>query len=269
MKIKNIRFTKYFVLTILLIGILASPAVLAVKNYRSADDSEPEEIYLFWNEIFNTVENNSYIYAATSSENIGLYINLYEQAYKQVKYITNREMDYSVENIKENLKQGKNVYIVGIEDFLIPRFNLEKIDSYTWERFNEYIVAYRVIGEKLHLEIEPVIKNMNIKFGDIFEIEYKIKNKHDKEVKVTSLELMLPKNLRFVDVDSRGFIHLQPSPAEEKYLWVKDYLIEPYSEINIIIVLRAQMPGQAEIKFSITSQDIYMNSPDVLLDIGK
>jgi len=52
-------------------------------------------------------------------------------------------------------------------------------------------------------------------------------------------------------------------------MWVKEYIIEAESEINIIIKLRAQTPGQAEVKFSITSQDIYMNSPNIIVTVEK
>jgi len=266
-KIKNMRYIRYFSLTILLVLFLASPAVLAVKNYGSADDSEPEQIYLFWNEIFNTVENNSFIYSATVSQNIAMYINLHEQSDKNIKLITNREIGYSAENIKENLQQGEKVYLAGIEDFLIPHFNLEKIDSYYWDRFNENLIVYRITGEKLQLEIEPVIPEPDIRFGDIFEVEYIIKNSHDKDLIITSIELSIPKNLKFVEVESRGYIKQQPGLSDGKYMWVKDYIVEAGSKINIILKLRAQIPGQAEVKFSITSQNIYMDSPDVLLDI--
>jgi len=281
---------------ILIIAFFTAPVLLAVNNYASLNKSKPEKIYLFWNDIFCTVENNSYIYTASSSENIGMFINLYEKTDKHIKYITSRETDYSVENIKGNLKQGKKVYLAGIEDFLIPHFNLEKIDSYHWDRFNENLIVYRVTGEKLQLEkidsyhwdrfnenlivyrvtgeklqleIEPVVTNPDIRFGDIFKIEYIIKNSHDKDLKITSIELSISKNLKFVEVDSRGFINQQPSLSGEKYMWVKEYIIEAESEINIIIKLRAQTPGQAEVKFSITSQDIYMNSPNIIVTVEK
>jgi hypothetical protein len=52
-------------------------------------------------------------------------------------------------------------------------------------------------------------------------------------------------------------------------MWVKNYTVGARSTLNLILKIRAQAPGQSLIKFRITSQDIYMDSPDISLNIEK
>ena len=61
--LKRFQFSKYLIFILILVLFLAAPATLAYVNYSISDNSKPEDIYLFWNKIFTTVEKNSIIYA--------------------------------------------------------------------------------------------------------------------------------------------------------------------------------------------------------------
>lgn len=286
---KNSRFviTKYIILTVFLAAMLIFPALLTAGNYKSADQSKPEEIYLFWDNLFKTAQAGSSIYVASTSANIGGYISMYEQQDKNISYITNKDSNYTAENIINDLEASKQVYLVGIEDFLIPRFNLEKINEYLWPRFNENIIVYRVTGEKLQLEIIPAVNGQTanpqnpsiIKFGQTFILEYKITNNHDQDIRVSSLELSLPKNIKFVETDKSGidaspesesgYITDNPGIAQGKYMWVKEYAVKPGGSLILKIRLQTKTAEDSVIKFRITSQDFYMDSPEVKLNIEK
>jgi len=260
---------KYVLSSVLLAAFLISPALLAAGNYRMVDRSSPEEIYLFWNRIFDRVENGSSIFVSSLSANIGIFIAEYEQQEKNISIIQNEDPEYNLEKIREKLNSKTGVYFIGVEDFLIPFLNLKKLDSYRWPRFGEDIIFYNVTSEKKQLEILPADTELNVRFGDIFSVEYKIINQTGEDVLVNSLELALPAGAGFIEVDKAGSINQQPGISQGKYMWVKNYTVEAKSALNLILKLRAQAPGQSLIKFRVTSQDIYMDSPDISLSIKE
>ena len=261
--LKRFQFSKYLVLTLILVLFLAAPATLAYANYSISDNSKPEDIYLFWNKIFATVEKNSIIYAASTSANIGTFINEYEQKDKNVEFIVPGDPKYTVAGIKDNLSHGSNMYFVNVEEFLVPFFNFEKIDSYLWPRFSENIVFYRLADEKLSIKFEYQISSKEIKSGEKFTVLYAIINENDKDLTITSLELKLPKNIIFLGVSKGEDITDGPGLRQAKYMWVKEYIIKANSQSGIGIELQAESPGEAVIKFAATSQNIYMNSEDL------
>ena len=57
--------------------------------------------------------------------------------------------------------------------------------------------------------------------------------------------------------------------SQGKYMWVKEYTVKPGGSLTLKINLKAQTPGDSVVKFSVTSQDFYMASPDVKLNIAK
>jgi hypothetical protein len=256
---------KSIIIIILLLIFLSFPVLIAFLNYERADSSEVEDIYLFWNRIFETVEDDSSIYVASLSANIGKYIDIYEKPEKNINFIQNKEPEYSVENIKKDLIDGRNVYLVNIEDFLMPLLNIEVLFDYLWPRFEEGIILYRVTGEKLRPDIEYNIENERVRFGDTFSIEYRIINNNDRRITVTSLELDVPDGIEFVDVPGSGGINDTPTLIQGKYLWVKDYIVDPGDELNVILDFRALKPGESAIKFRITSQDTYFEAEEVTI----
>lgn len=261
--LKQFQFSKYLILPLILVLFLAAPATLAYVNYSISDNSKPEDIYLFWNKIFGTVEKNSIIYAASTSSNIGAFIDEYEQKDKNIEFIVPGDPRYTVEGIKDNLNHGSNIYFVNVEESMVPYFNFEKIESYLWPRFAENIVFYRLTSEKLSLKIEYQISSKEIKSGEKFTVLYKIINENNKDLAITSLELKLPKNIIFLKVSKGEDITDSPGLRQGKYMWVKEYKIKANSQSSIGIELQAQSPGEALIKFAITSQNIYMNSEDL------
>jgi len=252
-----------------MILFLAAPATLAYVNYSISDNSKPEDIYLFWNKIFMTVEKNSIIYVASTSANIGAFIDEYEQKYKNIEFIVPGNSRYTVEGIKDNLSHGSKIYFVNVEESMVPYFNFEKIDSYRWPRFAENIVFYRLASEKLSLKIEYQISSKEIKLDEKFTVLYSIINENDKDLAVTSFELKLPKNIVFLGVSKGGDITDSPALRQAKYMWVKEYIIKANSQSVIGIELQAESPGKAVIKFAATSQNIYMNSEDLNIIVGN
>jgi hypothetical protein len=260
---RRFNIQKYFAVVVIFLFFILQPALLAVSNFSQADLSKPEDIYLFWNKIFNTVEKNSIIYVASTSANIGAFIDEYEQKDKNIEFIGQGNPKYTMEGIKDNLNHGNEIYFVNVEKSMFHYFNFEKIDIYHWPRFGENIFFYKLVSEKLNLKIEYQISSKEIKFGEKFTVLYKIINENNKDLAITSLELKLPKNIIFLGVSKGEDITDSPGMGQGKYMWVKEYKIKANSENSIGIELQAESLGEAVIEFAATSQNIYMNSEDL------
>ncbi len=254
------KILRLILTTVLLLAILASPVMMAFSNYSRADASEIDEIYLFWNRIYEKIETGSSLYVASTAANIGSYISIYEQPEKKIKFIRNNSDDYSVENIKMDLSAGKNVYLVGIEDFLVPYFNIEAIMDYDWPRFEEKIMFYRVTGEKIQLEVTGDTEVSRIKFGDSLNIRYEIKNKNESSVDVSSLELELPKMLKYEGVTKDSQVSVDPALSRGKLMWVKTFTIKPGGVLMLVFSVKAVETGEGQIKFRASSQDFYFEA---------
>jgi len=263
------RFTKKqmavktAIITVLLLAFLAVPVLMAAANYDKADASEVDEIYLFWNRIFSIVEPGSSIYVASLSANIGSYINIYEQAEKKIEYHFNGSPTYSEENIRSDLDKGKKVYCINLEDFINQNFNYTQIIDYHWPRFTEHVVLYELTGYKVPLTITSPVKEFLIEFGKSIKVEYTILNDNNVDVVINSIELEVPENLHYDGIAENSGIKIEPGFSQGKYMWVKDFNINAKGSLNIAINIRATKPGESEIGFSVTSQNIYFKAENI------
>jgi len=266
---KRINIFKYLAVVILFICFIASPIFLAAKNYKEADLSEPLEIYVFWNNIFDHIEDGSVLYVVSSSSNIGEFISIYERPEKKITYITHKDDRYNSENIYKDLEEGKKIYFVNIEEDLIADFNIKKIFSYYWERMDEDAIFYDYGGIKKDIKIVNDFKQKDFKFGEKFRVEYRIINDNNTDAEITSIELSISDNLDLLGVDQEGTVALEPSISRGMYMWVKTFPIKANDEINIILLLQCASLGKAEIDFKITSQNIYFETEIIEMDISN
>ena len=266
---KNQVFLKYSCLVVIFLFIIFQPFLLAITNYTNADDSSPEGIYLFWDEAFKNIKENSRLYVLSSAENIGAFVNLYEQSDKEIEFITHKDSRYSIDDMKESLENGTSVYFVGNEAIFLSNFDSKQIgQKYYWQRYNESLALYQATKTTLDLDIEYKINSEIQEFGKPFSVEYIIKNNIDKVTKITSFELELPDSIELVGVDKSGYINQSPTMSQGKWMWVSDkYFVDGEGEINIILNLRATSPGGAIVKFSLTANKIYVEAGDLELEI--
>jgi len=270
-KQRKAKYFSYFIISILVIIFLLSPTILIVKNYKEADWSKPIDMYLFWDDILDYLEEGSVLYVFSASENIGMFINKFERQDKNITLITHKDKEYAAENVIKDAAEGKKVYFVGTDNQFKPFFNLKQIKSYTWERMRENVVFYSYDGEKEGLNIPEISYNITKKefeFEEKFQIEYTISNKGAEDLGITSIELLLPENLRFLNLDQESFITIEPSLYKGIYMWVKTLPVKAGSEVKLILNLQATMPGEAIVEFSITSQGSYFNAEDISIDIS-
>jgi len=268
------KFLRYFLIVIIFLFFAFQPASLIYANYNEADLSEPDDVYKFWLEAYDNMEEDSKIYIQSPSENISMFVNKYEYGDKQIQLIRHTEREYTPDNIEKDFKEGTTVYFIGNDNFL-PLFEVEQIGkTYYWSRwYREYLKLYKVAGIKFYkkdIKIDHNVDSYSVEFGELFTLEYIIKNTSQEAAKINSLELELPDSIEFVSVEPDGYINQDPGVSRGMYMWVSDeYRVNSGSEINIKINLRGIVPGKTVIKFRITTAGLYISSEDIEIEIGS
>jgi len=262
-------FLKYFLIAIILLFFAFLPLSFILENYTKLDLSESSDVYKFWDEAFSNMESNSKIYVLAKSTNIGIFVNKYEYSEKNIEYVSHKVPEYTVDNMIEALDDNITVYFVGNSGALRSVFNTEQIGrTYCWDRYNEVLRLFKVIEPKVNIEISYQSDRYTREFGEKFTVEYTIKNKNKGGIKISSLELELPDNIEFIEIKPGGYINQGPGVSRGLYMWVSDsYIIEEEGEINLIVELRGTSPGKSLIKFRVTTNEIYINSDDIEIEI--
>lgn len=263
------RFLKYFLIAIILLFFAFLPLSFILENYHKLDRSEPSGVYKFWDEAFNNMEDNSKVYVLARAANVGMFVDTYEYSEKEIQYIYHTNPEYTVENMIEALENDIPVYFVGNSGALRSVFNTEQIGkTYYWSRYNETLKLFKVNESVVNIEISYLSDSYVREFGEKFTVEYTIKNKNKGSVKISSLELELPDNIKFMEIKPGGYINQEPGVSRGMYMWVSDsYIIEGEDEINLIVELRGTSPGKSLIKFRVTTNEVYINSDDIEIEI--
>ena len=272
-------FLKYFLIVIVFLFFILQPVSFIYANYNEADLSEPDDVYKFWDEAAGNMESNSSIYVLSHSANIGMFVTKYEYGEKQIKFIRHTYDEYTIANMKRDFEDGTEVYFVGNSGTFKSYFEFEQVgETYYWSRwYREVLKLFKIVGIKEFSEDSLIRENIKIdynidsykeEFGEIFTLEYIIKNTGEDAAEVSSLELELPDSIEFVSVEPDGYIDQEPGISRGMYMWVSDdYRVDSGSEINIKINLRGTAPGKSVIRFRITTGGTYVSSEDVEVEI--
>ena len=146
---KTQNYAYHIPVTIILLLLLIQPIILASINYKYSDNSKLDEAYIAWNKIFNDIEDDSYLFVFSKVSNVGTYMNLYEQKEKRIKFITNKDKDYSLDLITDVFKEGKTVYIIGNEQSINKELDFEKTGlNFELKKMGEILSVKKITSEK-------------------------------------------------------------------------------------------------------------------------
>ena len=262
-------FLKYILIAAVLMTSIAFPVSQSTLYFKQLDRSEPHNIYKFWKQAFENMEEDSAIYVHATSENVGMFLDRYEYPDKNIDFYYSRSPGYSQENALKDFEAGKSVYFVGKEAVFKLMFNTEKAGRiFLVKRYGEFLQLYKTTSVFKSLEIDYSLDDKVKEFGEKFQIEFTIENKNPEPVQITSIELELPGNIGFVDVDPEGYIDQGPGMSRGIYMWVSDdYIVDPDSEINLIVYLQGTAPGKSLIDFRITTHDVYIEAGGIEIEI--
>ncbi|MFC2145237.1 DUF2723 domain-containing protein [Actinomycetota bacterium] len=262
-------FLKYLLIAAVLVTSIAFPVFQSALYFKQHDRSEPQEIYKFWKQAYENMTIDSVIYVHAFAENVGTFVGKYEFGDKNIESINSRGPDYLMENVLRDFKDGKDVYFVGNLGLFKFQFNTEKIGrAYYFSRNKEILQLNRIVSIFETLKIYGDLDKNKKEFGEKFSIEFTIENSNPEPVQITSIELDLPDNVDFQDVNPEGYIDQGPGMSRGIYMWVSDdYYVGGDGNINIIINLRGTSPGKGVIKFSITTHDVFIEADEIEIEI--
>jgi len=248
------------------------PCGLVIENYPFLDHSKTSYVYRFWDEAFGNMESNSRVYVLAKSTYVGMFVNKYEYGDKNIEYVSHKVYEYSAKDMMDALDRSTTVYFVGNEEVLNKMFEAEQVGiTYIWDRYDEKLRLYRVSRAIANIpEISYSTDSHTREFGEEFTIEYIIKNKDEGSVKITSLELELPGNIKFIETVPGGYIEQGPGLSQGIYMWVSDsYIVDGGGEMNLIIKLKGIEPGKSIIKFRLTTGGFYVDCDDIEIEIKE
>jgi hypothetical protein len=265
--IKNRLKIIIFILLILLFA--SQPVLLIINNYKKCDFKKPEGVYLFWNDAFNLMEKNSKLYAYAASVNIGIFISEFEQKEKNIRLIRNNESEYDFDKIVEDVAKGTHVYFVGNDTAISQVFVTEKVGKpFYWERYNENLQLYEITKATPKVVIESNFKSSVFEFGKEVVLEYLISNGSNADLKINSIELELPKGLKFIGMLDESHIKSDPGISMGKYMWVSDKYTVPFnSKINFSFKVIPIEKGDFNIKLRLTTGGVYFIAKDMSFKI--
>lgn len=266
----KLNLLKYASFIILVLLFASQPVLLIINNYGKCNFKKPRGIYVFWDNAYKSMDKNARLYAYSASINIAVFIGKYEQNKKNIQLIGNTENEYNFDHIIGQVSNGIPVYFVGNDKAINQIFVTEKIsEPYFWDRYNENLQLYRITKSTPRVEIENSIKSQDLKFGKEIIMEYKIKNNSDNELKIDSIELKLPQELKFSGVLQDGYIKQDPGISKGMYMWVSDnYIIPAEGEINLIFKVMPAKIGDFNIKLRLTTGGIYFDAKDLSFQIN-
>ena len=156
-------------------------------------------------------------------------------------------------------------YKKGIEDLRTININdikrVEFNSYYLPQDYADYLKIHDIVIEN---ESGSYLKETD----EEFTLRYIIKNNNEQNIHISSLELELPPNIQFIGVDPDGYINQMPGLSQEKYMWVSNlYEVKGKNNIDLGVKLKALGPGKFIIKFRITTNNIYVKSDDVEIEI--
>jgi hypothetical protein len=114
------------------------------------------------------------------------------------------------------------------------------------------------------VEVTTEKENYEVGFGDKITISYFIKNNSKIILNISSMELKLPKILRFIEMDSGSGTKSVPVMVKGIFIWAGGpYLVEPGKQYILSFLCKANAKAVGEIDFSITTGGMYEQGPKI------
>jgi hypothetical protein len=267
--LKKLFSNKYIILRavfllIFFLAISVFPINLFAANFSEMDSSKETYVYDYWKSILDSMNENSIIVSNSLTAHVPIYIDQFETK-KNIKIIRDVNMDKLKMIVKENIGKNDIYYTTAYLPDLSQCYSVLKIgESFYQEGFKEKFLVYKINSIKVDVEITAEKENYEIGFGNKITISYLIKNNSTIILNMSSIELKLPKMLKFIEVDSGSDMKSAPGMAKGIYMWTAGpYLVEPGKQYKLSFLCQANTKADGEIEFRITTGGIYAEGPKV------
>ena len=260
---RYIIFRAVFLL-IFFLAISVFPLNLFAANFSEMDVSKDTYVYDYWKSILDSMNENSIIISNSLTAHVPIYIDQFETK-KNIKIIRNVNLDDIKALAKENVGKNDIYYTDAYLPDLSQYYSVSKFgERFYQEGFEESFLVYKINSIKVDVEISAEKENFEIGFGNKITISYLIKNNSKTVLNMSSIELKLPKMLKFIEVDSGSDMKSAPGIAKGIYMWTAGpYLVEPGKQYKLSFLCRAIAKTDGEIEFRITTGGMYVEGPKV------
>jgi hypothetical protein len=215
------------------------------------------------------MEKGSRLYVFSPSTNIAMFVNEFEKKEKNIVLTDINSDNFSVQEMIENFNAGIPVYIMGKNEVFKNIFVLERVGPpYHWERYNEDLQLYKIVKAEPIVEITAQTAEQGIIFGKKSTLIFTIRNNSTERIKIDSMELDLPKGLKFDSVSAEGGIKENPGISRGMYMWVGDkYFVDAESELILLVKFIPERVGAFTIKFRVTTNEMYFDCKDLSIEV--
>jgi len=251
-------------LIIFFMAISVFPVNLFAANFSEMDVSKDTYVYDYWKNILDSMNENSIIISNSLTAHVPIYIDRFETK-KNIKIIRDVNTDQLKMLVKESIGKNDIYYTDAYLPDLSQYYNVSKFaERFYQEGFEESFLIYKINSIKVDVEITAEKENYEIGFGNKITITYLIKNNSTTILKMSSIELKLPKMLKFIEVDPGSDMKSGPGIAKGMYMWTAGpYLVEPGKQYKLSFLCRVSAKAEGEIELRITTGNIYIEGPKV------
>jgi hypothetical protein len=265
---KKFKALKIVFFLIFFVAITFFPFNLFAANFNTMDKSDDTYEYDYWLDAMKGMKDNSIIISNSLTSHIPLYIEEFELK-KGIEVIIDVDMDRIRAIVKENIGKKDIYYTDAYLPDLSQYFSVEKYgDRFLLEGFKESFLIYRVNDIKVDLVITAQPEKLDINFGQKQLLVFTIINNSANLLNMNSIELELPKALKFLEMDKSSDMESAPGLARGIYMWTAGpYKVQPGSSYKVAFMVRAEIKTQDKIRFRITTGNMYVEGPPVELNI--
>ncbi len=264
------RFSKKFIiiravfLIIFFIAISIFPANLFALNFNQMDMSKDTYAYDYWLDVLTKVKSDSIIISNSLTSHIPIYIDMFETK-KNIQIIRNVNLDDIRRIVKENIDK-KDIYYTDVYlPDLTQYYSVSQFGGrFFMEGFKENFLIYKVDAINVDVEITTASENLELSFGKKTRISFLVKNNSSVVLNINSIELKLPKALKFIEISPDSDMKSAPGMAQGTYMWTAGpYKVEPGAVYNLSFDCQASAKVEGEIEFRITTGNMFVEGPKI------
>ncbi len=163
--------------------------------------------------------------------------------------------------------RGAVRYWGGIEDLRnIDLNNIKRVEFNSYIDPRDYAGYLQLIDIVIENEAGQYLKEK----GEVFTLSFSIKNNDSQDFYLSSIELEIPENMQLAGMEPGGDISQEPGLSDGIYMWVgESYEVKSGDRLDLGVRLKAIGPGESIIKFRVTTNGVYIEGSDIIVEVKE
>ena len=183
---------------------------------------------------------------------------------KNIEIIRNIDLDDIRKVVNENIETREIYYTDVYLPDLSQYYDIDIVGKFELEGFEEIFTVNRINEARIDVFMTTDNENIETAFGMKEKVSFYIENRSKRILNISSFELELPKILKLMEMDVGSDMESLPGMALGMYMWTAGpYAIEPGQKYNLSFIVGANAKGEEEIKFRITTGNMYIEGPGI------